>query len=138
MEWAQTMDNFSGVLLARYCLDDETRWWISPEEPIEYNLPISEMILYLGENLTALFYDIEPKNLEKRSRAIIDLLSDPGSNEKYIRKMASELQIKCINSGKQNLAAIIGEAMSLISASETRKINLEKREALKRRMIEIL
>jgi hypothetical protein len=132
------MDEIGLTLVARYCLDDATRFWGSVEDPPEHNFPLGEMILYLGENLAAQFYDVEPRNLEKRARAIVELISDPGQNEKYIRKMASELQIKCINSGKQNLAAGIGEAMSLISASETRKINLEKREELKKRMAKVL
>jgi hypothetical protein len=132
------MDSISEVLIGRYCLNDETRWWITPEDPTDYDFPISEMILYLGENLAAQFYDIQPQNLEKRARAIIELISDPGQNEKYIRKMASELQIKCINAEKQNLATIIGEAMSIITASEVKKINLEKREELKKRMMKVL
>jgi hypothetical protein len=132
------MDEIGLTLVARYCLDDATRFWGTVEDPPEHSFPLGEMILYLGENLAAQFYDIQPQNLEKRARAIIELISDPGQNEKYIRKMASELQIKCINAEKQNLATIIGEAMSIITASEVKKINLEKREELKKRMMKVL
>ena len=111
------------VLISRYCLDEACRWFIAPEEPVIYDNPLREMILHLGTgelwglyegvSIPSLAVDIDPLNLDKRTRAIIDLIACPGKTEKYILQMASELQIRCINAGRSDLADGISEAKSL-------------------------
>jgi len=138
--------SFSERIINRYCLSNEARWWIQVEESLEYDNPLKEMIVHLvsgdlwgtydGVEIPSLAFDIELLNLDKRKDAIIDLLSDPGVNEKYIRQMADKLRIRCINENRQDLADAIFEAMQIQQSSEQRKISQEKRNWLKRRVVE--
>lgn len=136
--------SISETLLSRYCLADHVRWWISPDEPIEYINPIREILTRIGEVdlwshdgalLPSLACDIEPFDLEKRTRAIVDLLADPGKNEEYIRKMAGELRIKCFSSGRLDLVDIIDSMLKLNIDLEKKKISLARREELKEKMM---
>lgn len=130
----------SETLLQRYCLSDEVRWWFTVEEPVEYDCPIVQNDFIIpgsdGSELV-IYFDVEPANLEKRTRAIVELLEDPGQTEKYIRNMATKLQIKCINAGRRDLSAVISAAKSRRLGEEEKRVRLARREHLKERMAEL-
>ena len=120
--------------------------WTIENKPCEN--PLKEMIKHLGSGelwgmyegvqIPSLACNIEPLNFEKRARSIVELLADPGVSERYIRNMARDLQIRCINEGKSHLSDGIGKALSLSARAGERKLNLDARETLKERMREIL
>jgi len=132
--------SISENLLRRYCLSDEVQWWFSVEEPIEYDCPITHTDFIIpgsdGSGIV-IYFDVEPANLEKRTRAIVELLEDPGRTEKYIRNMATKLQIKCINAGRRDLSAIISAAKSASISPEEKRSRLARREHLKEKMAEM-
>ena len=57
-------------------------------------------------------YEIFPGDLEKRTRAIVDLLSNPKSNKKYNTDQAISLGNSCLRANRPDLAQIIQKALS--------------------------
>ena len=76
----------------------------------------TEMFQGCNDNFESLIrdthpYEIFPNDLEKRARAILDLLNNPKSNKKYNINQAIALSNSCIHANRQDLVKIIQDAM---------------------------